>query len=154
MLRTCSYLKLDDTVQVEQTSYISNSCGSNRSSDRESPTIVGEFSLSPPDNVENTGSWTTSNSGFYMEWFAAQVSGYEKYTNGWIFWTWKTQLGDYRWSYLDAVAAGVIPQNLSTINSNICEGANTSDADRIERLGLCAFWNWSVLAIAWLMTVT
>ncbi|KAG0649332.1 hypothetical protein D0Z07_4138, partial [Hyphodiscus hymeniophilus] len=117
------YLKLDDTVTVKKSSYISNSCSNNRSSDAETPTIVGEFSLSPPDDVEQSNTWETSgNVDFYTQWFAAQVTGYEKSTNGWIFWTWKTQLGDYRWSYSDAVAAGVIPKNLSSIDAGVCDG--------------------------------
>src|SRR4051812_16239942 len=64
------------------------------------PTIVGEFSLSVPDNVQWNGDWhPDSNKDFYNRWFAAQIIRYERDTNGWIFWSWKTQLGDYRWSY-------------------------------------------------------
>jgi hypothetical protein len=64
------------------------------------PTIIGEFSLSVPDNVQWNGDWhPDSNKAFYSQWFAAQIMSYERDTNGWIFWSWKTQLGDYRWSY-------------------------------------------------------
>ncbi|EHK97475.1 putative Glucan endo-1,6-beta-glucosidase B [Glarea lozoyensis 74030] len=81
------------------------------------PTIVGEFSLSVPDNVQWNGDWhPDSNKDFYNRWFAAQIIRYERDTNGWIFWSWKTQLGDYRWSYQEAVAAGVIPSNAASIN--------------------------------------
>ncbi len=45
---------------------------------------------------------------------------YEEYTNGWIFWAWKSQLGDYRWTYQDAVAAGVIPGNIVNVNQAAC----------------------------------
>jgi hypothetical protein len=70
------------------------------SSDGDTPTIVGEFSLSVPDDVQWTSTWNPSTQqAFYSQWFAAQVSKYEADTNGWIFWTWKSQLGDYRWSY-------------------------------------------------------
>jgi hypothetical protein len=70
------------------------------SSDGDTPTIVGEFSLSVPDDVEWTSAWDPSTQqAFYSQWFAAQVLKYEADTNGWIFWTWKSQLGDYRWSY-------------------------------------------------------
>jgi glucan endo-1,6-beta-glucosidase len=34
-----------------------------------------------------------------LQFFAAQVKGYEKTTSGWTFWSWKTTLGDYRWTY-------------------------------------------------------
>lgn len=79
-----------------------------------------------------------SNKEFYTKWFAAQVHGYEKSTLGWVFWTWKTGLGDdYRWSYRgktgfnsrlecaianlepDAVRAGVIPKDLNPLQ-NVC----------------------------------
>lgn len=70
------------------------------SSDGDTPTIVGEFSLSVPDDVQWTSTWNPSTQqAFYSQWFAAQVTKYEADTNGWIFWTWKSQLGDYRWSY-------------------------------------------------------
>jgi len=70
------------------------------SSDNETPTVVGEFSLSVPDSVQWSSGWDPSTQqSFYSQWFAAQVLNYEQDTNGWIFWTWKSQLGDYRWSY-------------------------------------------------------
>lgn len=103
------YLKWDTSVPVTQEAYLTNSCTDSRGGN--TPTIVGEFSLSPPDDVQDTAGWTTSgsaNTKFYTDWFAAQVMTYELQL-GWIFWTWKSQLGDYRWSYQDAVAAGVIP---------------------------------------------
>ncbi|TVY58623.1 putative glucan endo-1,6-beta-glucosidase B [Lachnellula cervina] len=117
------YIKWDSTVAVSQSAYLSDSCHNNRNSDNESPTIVGEFSLSVPDSVQWTSGWDpTDNKSFYSQWFAAQVLNYEKYTNGWVFWTWKSQLGDYRWSYQDAVAAGVIPNNPGNVNQNACSG--------------------------------
>jgi aryl-phospho-beta-D-glucosidase BglC (GH1 family) len=109
------YLKWDSSVPVSQSAYISESCTDNRNPNNQSSTIVGEFSLSVPDNVEWTSAWNPSsiaNTAFYKKWFAAQVTSYEAHTSGWIFWTWKSQLGDYRWSYQDAVAAGVIPTNI------------------------------------------
>lgn len=33
------------------------------------------------------------------QFFAAQMKGFEKTTGGWTFWSWKTTLGDYRWTY-------------------------------------------------------
>lgn len=92
------YLKWDSRVPVSQSSYISTSCSDNRGVDW--PTVVGEFSLSVPDDVQWTAAWDPSTQqAFYKQWFAAQVTSYETNTLGWIFWTWKAQLGDYRWSY-------------------------------------------------------
>jgi hypothetical protein len=90
------YLKWSD-IGTSQSSYISTSCNDNRGGN--SPTIVGEFSLSVPDSVQWTSDWNpNTQQAFYKKWFAAQAIAYEK-QSGWVFWTWKSQLGDYRWSY-------------------------------------------------------
>lgn len=91
------YLKWDTSVDASHDSYISESCSDSR--DSNTPTIVGEWSLAVPDDVESTSDWNPdSNTDFYGQWFAAQVHSYEQ-VQGWVFWTWKAQLGDYRWSY-------------------------------------------------------
>ncbi|KAI1857584.1 uncharacterized protein JN550_013153 [Neoarthrinium moseri] len=115
------YLKWDTSVAVDHAAYISNSCTSDRSADGESPSFVTEFSLSPPDDVQSSDSWAPDKQkDFYGDWFAAQVHGSEKSTSGWTFWSWKTDLGDYRWGYKDAVAAGVIPKDLGSLSSTVC----------------------------------
>jgi len=92
------YLKWDSRVPVSQGSYVSTSCNDNRGGNPN--TVVGEFSLSVPDNVQWTDGWhPNTQQGFYRKWFAAQIMSYERNTLGWVFWTWKSQLGDYRWSY-------------------------------------------------------
>jgi glucan endo-1,6-beta-glucosidase len=112
------YLKWSG-IPTSQSSYISTSCSDDRGGNW--PTIVGEFSLSVPDNVQWTDGWNpNSQQGFYKQWFAAQAMAYEKQM-GWIFWSWKSQLGDYRWAYQDAVAAGVIPTDLNSVyNEGAC----------------------------------
>ncbi|KAI8296174.1 putative glucan endo-1,6-beta-glucosidase B [Colletotrichum sp. SAR11_240] len=116
------YLKWATNVPVTHADYISTSCKDNRNSDSSGPTIVGEWSISPPDSVENTDGWSKdTQKDFYKKWFAAQVHSYEKNTAGWVFWSWKAQLGDYRWSYRDAVIAGVVPTDLNSIaSSGVC----------------------------------
>ena len=92
-------------------------------SDNDTPTIVGEWSISVPDSVQWSSGWLPSvEQAFYTKFFAAQVTQYEADTNGWIYWTWKSTLGDYRWSYVDAVAAGVIPTNVANVNTAACSG--------------------------------
>jgi hypothetical protein len=73
----------------------------NNSGDPETPTIVGEWSISVASEVERDPEWDTTpqNKDFYTRFFAAQITNYEATTLGWIFWSWKTQLNDYRWSY-------------------------------------------------------
>lgn len=91
------YLKWDKSVDADKDSYIKASCEDGKES--ESPTIVGEWSLSVKSSVEHDSDWDPSkNQDFYKKWFAAQVIAYEKQL-GWVFWTWKADLGDYRWSY-------------------------------------------------------
>lgn len=111
------YLKYDTSVAVSQSAYLQDSCTSNRNPNNWTPTIVGEFSLSVPDNVQWTDPWLPSTQQtFYADWFAAQVQEFEAHTSGWVFWSWKTDLGDYRWSYQEAVQAGVIPTDLDALS--------------------------------------
>ncbi|TVY62811.1 putative glucan endo-1,6-beta-glucosidase B, partial [Lachnellula suecica] len=110
------YIKYDSSVNVTKEAYLLDACNANRDSgDPNTPTIVGEWSVSVADNVERSPEWdtTTENKDFYTRFFAAQVTNYEATTLGWIFWSWKTQLNDYRWSYSEAVEAGVIPWNVA-----------------------------------------
>ncbi len=92
------YLKWD-SLEKTQAAHIKTSCADNRTAD--GLTIVGEWSLAVADQIQDTPGWNPSTQkDFYKKWFAAQVDSYEKRTKGWVYWTWKTQLGDdYRWSY-------------------------------------------------------
>lgn len=118
------YLKWANRDEVPWTheSYVSTSCKDNLSRDSAGPTIIGEWSLSVPDEIQWSDGWhPDSQKDFYRKWFAAQIHSYETKAEGWVFWTWKTQLGDYRWGYKDAVEAGVIPEDLnSALNSGVC----------------------------------
>lgn len=112
------YLKYDPSVQVSQAGYISASCADDRGGN--TPTIVGEWSLSVDTAHQSDPEfWPIANNlAFYQNWFAAQVQAYEKSdVDGWCFWSWKAQLGDPRWSYVDAVQAGIIPKDLNSIAS-------------------------------------
>jgi hypothetical protein len=93
------YLKWDPSIPVSPQGYLGASCYDNQGGNW--PLIVGEFSLSPSDNVQWTGPWNPLaeiNREFYTLWFAAQAMAYER-QEGWIFWSWKTELDDYRWGY-------------------------------------------------------
>jgi hypothetical protein len=71
----------------------------NRLSDGDTPKIVQEWSLTVSDQDTTEFNWGLSqNVAFYEQWFVAQMRLYEQ-TNGWIFWTWKTELNDPRWDY-------------------------------------------------------
>ena len=100
-------------IEQSKASYLATSCKDSFGEGNDA-LIVGEWSLSVDTAVEWTAEWDPTkeeNKGFYRQWWGAQVQAYEK-RNGWIFWSWKTQLGgDWRWSYSAAVDAGVIPRN-------------------------------------------
>ncbi|CRL22336.1 Glycoside hydrolase, catalytic core [Penicillium camemberti] len=79
-------------VDRTKDAYINTSCSDLL--DNLSPTIVGEWSLSVADKTGWNPDWNPeSNTDFYKRWFAAQATTYEKRL-GWIFWTWKAELGD------------------------------------------------------------
>lgn len=110
------YIKWATSVEQSQDGYLDTSCHDNRDG-QNTPLIVGEWSLSPADNVRsNAGFLVNNNKDFYKGWFAAQAKSFES-QYGWIFWTWKANLNDPRWSYKDGVAQGIIPENLDQIDS-------------------------------------
>ncbi|OXV05484.1 hypothetical protein Egran_06748 [Elaphomyces granulatus] len=115
-----TYLMFSNTP-VDKDTYIKTSCNDDRSGNQ--PTIVGEFSMGVPQKFTSTQEWTSknpNNTEFYQKWFAALISKYEKQL-GWCFWSWKTELGDYRWSYDEAVQAGVIPMDVNTaLQMDVC----------------------------------
>ncbi|TID20522.1 glycoside hydrolase family 5 protein [Venturia nashicola] len=120
------YVKWDTSVALNQTAYINASCTEDLSVPGETNLVIGEWSLSVANDVENTPAWGVRNStahyAFYEQWFKAQTIAYEKQA-GWIFWSWKAELGDWRWSYRDAVNEGIIPKDLDQIYSgDACDG--------------------------------
>ncbi|EPS43631.1 hypothetical protein H072_2359 [Dactylellina haptotyla CBS 200.50] len=116
------YVKWDTSVEVSKDAYMRYSCTQTLACKK--PLVVGEWSLSVPDNVEHTDEWKTDAPGavsWYSNWFIAQQQMYERSGLGWVFWNWKSTLGDWRWSYRDAVNAGVIPKTLAqSAKWNVC----------------------------------
>ncbi|KKY15874.1 hypothetical protein UCRPC4_g06060 [Phaeomoniella chlamydospora] len=111
------YPKYDSSITPSQSNYLDAACSANPASDGDTPLIIGEWCISPATDVQDDSEFEisdTTNTEFYQKWFAAQATTYESQL-GWIFWSWKAQLDDYRWSYVDAVAAGVIPTDLDDI---------------------------------------
>ncbi|GAA5932470.1 hypothetical protein JCM10213_005327 [Rhodosporidiobolus nylandii] len=99
--------------------YLSYLCTNTRSTDM-APVIVGEWSLS----TIGGGELETNSTGakeFFQQFAAAQIWAAEKGA-GQVFWSWKTELGSSTWGYYDAVQAGYIPEDLSSLNSSVCDG--------------------------------
>ncbi|KAI1743351.1 glycoside hydrolase family 5 protein [Xylaria scruposa] len=111
------YWKFDTRSSKNKTSYINATCSLYRP---EAGVVVGEFSLSVASDLQNTDEFDIQghpeNVAWYTEYFAAQVSIYEK-SGGWVFWNWKcnwiNQFNDWRWCYKTAVEAGAIPKDAS-----------------------------------------
>jgi len=101
------YLKYDSSVGDSPADYLQASCSDDRSGD--SPTIVGEFSLGPKTELQDNSDFAANdaNKAWYTQWFEAQVQAYEK-QEGWVFWSWRADLNDWRWSY-----KGIFPLHFS-----------------------------------------
>ncbi|KAF3937787.1 hypothetical protein ABW19_dt0205352 [Dactylella cylindrospora] len=109
------YVKWDTSVKATRESYMQYSCSSSLGVQGQKPLIVGEWSLSVPDSLQESTMFKTSSGDaiqWFQHWFIAQQQMYERSGLGWVFWNWKTTLDDWRWSYRDAVRAGVIPKKL------------------------------------------
>ncbi|XXH04841.1 mRNA binding protein puf3 [Hypoxylon texense] len=112
------YQKWDPSIPLTHAAFLADACTSDRNpGNDESPMLVTEWAISPPDRVENSDpAWRRDgNDDFYRRWFRAQAAGYERAAAGWTYWNWKAQLGDWRWSYRDAVAAGIVPRDLGGV---------------------------------------
>ncbi|KAF9567813.1 exo-1,3-beta-glucanase [Agrocybe pediades] len=65
-------------------------------------------------------SFSSSYKTFLRQYWEAQVQTYEKGNQGWLQWTWKTEIAD-EWSYQAGLANGWIPQNPTNFQfPNIC----------------------------------
>ncbi|KAH6644133.1 putative glucan endo-1,6-beta-glucosidase B [Boeremia exigua] len=100
---------------AEKDAYLRASCGDSFASQGETPLVIGEWSLAIKQEKEWSDEFSPlrkENQEWYRQWWGAQVQAYER-QKGWVFWSWKTELGgDWRWSYSAAVEAGIIPKDL------------------------------------------
>ncbi|KAF3052127.1 hypothetical protein E8E11_011134 [Didymella keratinophila] len=113
------YLTYSSTPATKK-DYLSASCSDTFASpNNNKPLVVGEWSLAVKQEKEWSAEFDPtreSNHAWYTQWWAAQVQAYEK-QKGWIFWSWKTELGgDWRWSYQAAMEAGIIPEDFGKVN--------------------------------------
>ncbi|KAK8045814.1 hypothetical protein PG996_013878 [Apiospora saccharicola] len=82
--------------------------------------------LSPGEDFRITGEWSMTSgvdwedADFFKKFFTAQQQLYEKPgMNGWVFWTWKTELNDPRWTYSYATYLNYVPSNAVGLENNV-----------------------------------
>lgn len=74
--------------------------------------ITGEWSM--------TSSVDWNNGDFFRKFFTAQQQLYEKPgMDGWVYWTWKTELNDPRWTYSYATYLNYVPTNAVALERNV-----------------------------------
>ncbi|KAI8630464.1 glycoside hydrolase family 5 protein [Xylariaceae sp. FL1651] len=89
--------------------------------------------VSDESGFEITGEWSMTSgvdwhdSAFFTRFWTAQQQLYEKPgMSGWIYWTWKTELNDPRWTYSHATALELIPMDAAALEQNVfqdvCQG--------------------------------
>lgn len=103
---------LPDSQRGDQNLLMQRACSDSRVVGGESFSITGEWSMT--SNVD----W--HNAAFFKKWFTAQQQLYEKPgMSGWVFWTWKTELNDPRWTYSHATSLGYVPTDAAGLERNV-----------------------------------
>ena len=96
----------------DQNSLMQSACTDSRVVSGQSYTLTGEWSM--------TSGVDASDSTFFKNWFTAQQQLYEKPgMAGWVYWTWKTELNDPRWTYSDATYLGLVPTDAAGLEQNV-----------------------------------
>lgn len=96
----------------DQNSLMSSACTDNRVVDGEAFEITGEWSM--------TSDVSADDADFFKKFFTAQQQLYEKPgMSGWVYWTWKTELNDPRWTYSDATARNYVPTDAAGLENNV-----------------------------------
>ncbi|KAI5457569.1 glycoside hydrolase superfamily [Mariannaea sp. PMI_226] len=96
----------------DQTQLMHSACTDSRVVAGQDFAITGEWSM--------TSSVDWSNKDFFNNWFTAQQQLYESPgMDGWVYWTWKTELNDPRWTYSHATALNYIPTDAAGLQNNV-----------------------------------
>lgn len=113
---TARYLNATQADYMDYTCHVDN-----RLTDGDTPKVVQEWSLTVNDGSSTEFDWEIpGNAAFYKQWFIAQQRLYER-TNGWIFWTWKTQLNDPRWDYSYLVYKKWVPNTTAGLDASAAQ---------------------------------
>ncbi|KAK6063227.1 endo-beta-1,6-glucanase [Seiridium cupressi] len=107
-----NYIGFALTNGGDQYSLMHSACTDSRLVSGENFEITGEWSM--------TSSVDWSDAAFFTKFFTAQQQLYEvPGMNGWVFWTWKTELNDPRWTYSYATYLKYIPTDAVALQNNV-----------------------------------
>jgi hypothetical protein len=96
----------------DRDSLMRSACNDHRTVNGQAFTITGEWSM--------TSSVSPDDKDFFRKFFTAQQQLYEEPgMSGWIYWTWKTQLNDPRWTYSHATYLNLIPTDAASLERNV-----------------------------------
>ncbi|KAH7128089.1 glycoside hydrolase family 5 protein [Dactylonectria estremocensis] len=96
----------------DQNALMHSACTDSRVVSGQDFTFTGEWSM--------TSGVDWNNAAFFTKWFTAQQQLYEKPgMAGWVFWTWKTELNDPRWTYSYATYLKYIPTDAVALERNV-----------------------------------
>ncbi|CAJ2503578.1 Uu.00g109720.m01.CDS01 [Anthostomella pinea] len=96
----------------DQTALLHSACSDSRVVSGQDFAVTGEWSM--------TSGVDWSDADFFKTFFTAQQQLYEKPgSNGWVYWTWKTELNDPRWTYSYATYLGYVPTDAAGLESNV-----------------------------------
>ncbi|OTA59625.1 glycoside hydrolase family 5 protein [Hypoxylon sp. EC38] len=96
----------------DQYSLMHSACTDSRLVSGEDFLITGEWSM--------TSGVDWSDAAFFKKFFTAQQQLYEKPgMDGWIYWTWKTELNDPRWTYSYATYLNYVPTDAAGLENNV-----------------------------------
>ncbi|RFU81723.1 spr1-exo-1,3-beta-glucanase precursor [Trichoderma arundinaceum] len=96
----------------DQYSLMHSACTDSRVVNGQNFAITGEWSM--------TSGVDWHDGAFFKKFFTAQQQLYESPgMDGWIYWTWKTELNDPRWTYSYATFLNYIPTNAAALQQNV-----------------------------------
>lgn len=96
----------------DQYSLMHSACTDTRVVSGQDFTVTGEWSM--------TSGVDWHDQGFFKKFFTAQQQLYETPgMSGWMYWTWKTELNDPRWTYSYATSLGYVPTNAADLDNNV-----------------------------------
>lgn len=96
----------------DQSALMHSACTDSRVVDGQDYTLTGEWSMT------SGADW--SDGDFFKKFFTAQQQLYEKPgMAGWVYWTWKTELNDPRWTYSYATSLGYVPTDAAGLEQNV-----------------------------------